>query len=30
MILNDLGCRDTEGFHALIAGELNDFKRLRM
>jgi hypothetical protein len=30
MILNDLGCRDTERLHALIAGGLNDFKLLRM
>jgi hypothetical protein len=30
MILKDLGCSDTEGLHALIAGGLNDFKRLRM
>jgi len=23
-----LGCRNTDGFNALVLGELNDFKRL--
>jgi hypothetical protein len=28
MILNDLGCRDTEGLNTLTAGGLIDFKFL--
>jgi hypothetical protein len=27
-MLNELGCRDTEGLHALVAGVLNDVNRL--